>query len=236
MKKLLHFFIDFFDFSPSNKRGIFGFFILVFILVVAIKGIEFYNYETHISSIPNHNALDGIALVLKKEKKASSKSPKRQITATTTQKPKRIKPSTEQTYLHKKKTSPIPINSADTTLFKTIKGIGSYYAKKIVNFRKGLHGFHSKTQLNEVFGLEEFDFATSEITLDTVNTKWINPNTHNIDELKSHPYISINLAKQIINFREKVHPFKKEDDLLQLYFIDSLKLEQLRPYLLVREK
>ena len=61
------------------------------------------------------------------------------------------------------------INAADTTGFKSLKGIGSYYSSKIVKYRKALGGFTSVEQLKEVYGIlpEVIDQNVSRLIVDS---------------------------------------------------------------------
>ncbi len=49
----------------------------------------------------------------------------------------------------------LDLNTADTVSFKKLKGIGSYFSKKIVEYRDELGGFHSKEQLLEIWNFDE---------------------------------------------------------------------------------
>ena len=44
----------------------------------------------------------------------------------------------------------IELNSADSATLVSIRGIGPYYAKKIMRYREQLGGFHSTRQLKEI--------------------------------------------------------------------------------------
>lgn len=62
----------------------------------------------------------------------------------------------------------IEINSADTTEFKKLRGIGSSFAARIVKFREKLGGFYSVAQIKEVYGISDELFASIQPNL-TVN-------------------------------------------------------------------
>ncbi|MCT4579963.1 MAG: helix-hairpin-helix domain-containing protein [Flavobacteriales bacterium] len=97
----------------------------------------------------------------------------------------------------------IEVNSADTTAFKRMKGIGSYYAKKLVNYREKLGGFYSVEQLKEVYGIqpEVIEQNKDRLTLDTTLIDKININTVTKEELKRHPYIKWNIANSLVMYR-----------------------------------
>ena len=94
----------------------------------------------------------------------------------------------------------IDINSADTTLFKSLPGIGSVYATRIVKYRNLLGGFVEITQLKEVYGIkpELFDQIKSQLFISTKMVKkiaadslWKRPYAF------YHPYLSKELKARI---------------------------------------
>lgn len=126
------------------------------------------------------------------------------------------------------------LNLADTAQLKTIRGIGSVFARRIINYRTSLGGFINPNQLAEVYGL---DSAALRNTLDkvyvdeSIELVKLDLNAATEKELASHPYIRSKLAKNIVAYRFQHGSFAEIDDLLKLDLIDSKKLEQIRPYL-----
>src|SRR3569833_498755 len=53
----------------------------------------------------------------------------------------------------------IELNSADSAKLTELKGIGSSFARRIVNYRNRLGGFISKEQLKEVYGMDDDRYA-----------------------------------------------------------------------------
>ena len=51
--------------------------------------------------------------------------------------------------------SPVNINTADTTAFIALPGIGSKLATRIISFRKKLGGFSSIEEIKDVYGLKD---------------------------------------------------------------------------------
>lgn len=49
----------------------------------------------------------------------------------------------------------LDLNTADTVSLKKLKATGSYFSKKIVEYRNELGGFHSKEQLLEIGNFDE---------------------------------------------------------------------------------
>lgn len=97
----------------------------------------------------------------------------------------------------------IEINSADTAAFKKLKGIGSYYAKKIVDYRNKLGGFYTIDQIKEVYGIkpEVIEMNRLYLKVDTTLIHKININTVSKEDLKEHPYIRWNVANSIVLYR-----------------------------------
>jgi len=102
----------------------------------------------------------------------------------------------------------IDINTADTSAFISLPGIGSKLALRIVNFRDKLGGFYSVNQVGEVYGLADSTFQKIKRYLIPGNTaiKKINVNTATTDELKAHPYIRYAIAGPIISYRNELFP------------------------------
>jgi len=85
----------------------------------------------------------------------------------------------------------IDVNTADTTAFISLPGIGNKLAARIVTFREKLGGFYSVEQIGETYGLPDSTFQKIKqyLKLDNASVKKININTATVDEMKAHPYI-----------------------------------------------
>ncbi|MCL3781566.1 helix-hairpin-helix domain-containing protein [Prolixibacteraceae bacterium JC049] len=106
--------------------------------------------------------------------------------------------------IHQKKIR-IEINSADSSELVLLKGIGPVYAKRIMKYRKILGGFYSVDQLQEVYGVTKEVIVKNEhqIWVDTTAIRKININFVSEWELKKHPYISKEEARNIVLYRSK---------------------------------
>lgn len=122
----------------------------------------------------------------------------------------------------------VDLNKADTTLLKKVPGIGSYYARRIVEYRKRLGGFVSVGQLSELKdfpeGLERW-FVVSSIELEPIYI-----NKLSIDALRRHPYLNFYQAKVIVEHRRKYGPIKKLQSLSLYEEFSSSDLERLQQY------
>ncbi len=127
----------------------------------------------------------------------------------------------------------IDINSADTTEWKKLKGIGSKLSQRIVNFRSKLGGFVTVDQVAETFGLPDSTFQKIKPQLQFSETgiKKINLNTATIDDLKAHPYIKYSLANAIVQYRNEHGNFKAVSELQKLGAIDEGLFKKIAPYL-----
>lgn len=143
--------------------------------------------------------------------------------------------STGNTFFSEKKSKPIDINTADTSEWKSLKGIGSYYARKIVGFREKLGGFYKVEQVAETYGLPDSTFQSirSFLLISTDRIKQINLNTATVEELKAHPYIKANIATAIVNYRANHGAFKSIDQLLNIGAVDDELYRKIAPYLSV---
>jgi len=130
----------------------------------------------------------------------------------------------------------IDINSADTTSFIALPGIGSKLAARIINFRDKLGGFYSVTQVGETFGLPDSTFQKIKqyLKLENTSTRKININTATVDELKAHPYIRWSLANPIVAYRNEHGPFSKVEDIKKVMAVTDEIYNKIAPYLAVQ--
>jgi competence protein ComEA len=127
----------------------------------------------------------------------------------------------------------INVNTADTTAFKSLYGIGSKLAARIVNFRNKLGGFYSIDQVGETYGVPDSTFRNIKpyLVLAEADIQKININTASYDQLKNHPYISSKLAFLIMKYRKDNGDFKTIEDLKPLVEQTNDVFEKLSHYL-----
>ena len=127
----------------------------------------------------------------------------------------------------------IEINTADTSEFIALPGIGSKLALRIVNFREKLGGFYSIEQVKEIYGLPDSTFQKIKplLILGNETIKKININTATADELKTHPYIRYNLANPIVAYRNEHGNFSALEDLKKIIVITDDIYRRILPYL-----
>lgn len=130
----------------------------------------------------------------------------------------------------------VDINSADTTAFISLPGIGSKLATRIINFRDKLGGFYSVSQVAETFGLPDSTFQKIKQYLKLENTtiKKININSATVDELKAHPYFRYTLANPIIAYRKEHGQFGKVEDIKKVMLITDDVYNKIFQYLTIQ--
>jgi competence protein ComEA len=129
----------------------------------------------------------------------------------------------------------VEINTADTTSFIALPGIGSKLAARIISFREKLGGFSNVEQVKETYGLPDSTFQRIKPYLQ-VNTavKKININTATVDQLKAHPYIRYTLANPIIAYRNEHGAFTRLEDIKKIMVITEEVFQKISPYLSIK--
>lgn len=129
----------------------------------------------------------------------------------------------------------VEINTADTSAFIALYGIGSKLAQRIITFRDKLGGFYSVDQIKETYGLPDSTFQKirSKLILTNTSVKKININTATVDEMKSHPYIRYNLANAFMQYRTQHGNFSSVSDIKKIMIITDEIYNKVSPYLTV---
>ncbi|MES2794865.1 MAG: helix-hairpin-helix domain-containing protein [Bacteroidota bacterium] len=139
----------------------------------------------------------------------------------------------KQTYTKEnsfKKPISFDLNTADTTIFMTIKGIGSKLSQRIIKFRDNLGGFHSENQVREVFGLD------STVVIEILKYGSIKSGIYHRIEINQtnelrHPYLKPYIAKAILAYRNQHGTYNGIDDLRKIKLLNEATLSKINPYL-----
>lgn len=124
--------------------------------------------------------------------------------------------------------SVIDLNSADTTLLKRVPGIGSWRARRIVQFRTHLGGYSRVEQLLEINGIPDTILRWFEVK--TPPHKVLNLNKAKADEMIAHPYLTYRHARVIINHRRLHGPLHSLSQLSLYPEFTNDTLTWLEPY------
>lgn len=124
----------------------------------------------------------------------------------------------------------VDINSADSAKLTTLKGIGPYYAKKIISYRDALGGYYCKEQLLEIKGIDEerFEGFRESITVDTTKIKRFCMDTVSEESLSAHPYIGKVTAKAIVRLRKL--EILSDSILVKESILESNQMERIKKY------
>lgn len=124
----------------------------------------------------------------------------------------------------------IVLNRADTTTLRKVPGIGSHFARKIVEYRRRLGGFYRVQQLLEIEDFPETAIAFFIIPDSTQPKPCINVNRLSLNELKRHPYINFYQARDIVDYRRLHGPIKSLKDLSLSRDFTPEAIERLEAY------
>ena len=122
----------------------------------------------------------------------------------------------------------VDLAQADTTLLRRVPGIGSYYARRIAEYRQRLGGFVSLDQLDEIDGFPQE--SKQYLTLATPTIRRLNINSASLNELKSHPYLNFYMARAITDYRRQYGTIRDLQDLRLLPDFTPEVIERLTPY------
>ncbi|MGN0282145.1 MAG: ComEA family DNA-binding protein [Prevotella sp.] len=124
----------------------------------------------------------------------------------------------------------VDINVVDTSQLKRVPGIGSYYARRIVQYGERLGGYVSVNQLDEI---DDFPAAAkSFFTISTTSSpRKLKVNKLTLVQLRRHPYISYYQARSIVDYRRLHGPFHSLDDLAALPDFTPADIQRLAPYI-----
>ncbi|MCR5043243.1 MAG: helix-hairpin-helix domain-containing protein [Bacteroidaceae bacterium] len=124
----------------------------------------------------------------------------------------------------------VDVNEADTSMLRRIPGIGEKISVAIVRYRQRLGGFHSVEQLREISIvspelLEWFTVSSSAAV------QKIHLNKASFQALNSHPYISYEQTKALLQYIRLYGEVKDEETLLATGIFTKEEMEKLRPYI-----
>ncbi len=145
-------------------------------------------------------------------------------------------PDNQQYFRKPKEIQRVFINHADSSQWEALPGIGPKLAARIILFRTKLGGFYSIRQVGETYGLPDSTFQKIKPYLEADNIVLPAPldiNHASQEELQAHPYLSYQLARLIIAYRNQHGLFKQKNDIKKLALMTPELFARLEPYLSV---
>ncbi len=126
----------------------------------------------------------------------------------------------------------IDLNRCDTTDIMRVPTFGSKRAQKLVEYRERLGGFHSFSQLQEVYVLQNVDLELCEkyFTLSPTHIRKIHINSATYKELIAHPYLDAYLTKTILSYREKNGKIHNIEEFQRITHAYNELVKKLQPY------
>ena len=123
----------------------------------------------------------------------------------------------------------IDLNRADTAQLKRIRGIGSWRARRIVDYRERLGGYSSPAQLAELPNMP--DSLQRSFYVAAPPRKTLPLNSATLEELLRHPYLNYRQCRTILEHRRKRGPIRSLRQLLIYEEFTEDDLRRLQPYL-----
>lgn len=130
----------------------------------------------------------------------------------------------------------VELNTADTTKLKKVKGIGSVFAYRIINYKNKLGGFIDVKQLLEVKGIDSSNFQNiaSQVFVNPYAIRKIRVNEVDLNSMSKHPYISYNVALSLVNYRKQHGRFEILTDIKKSLLVNDEIYLKISPYLTVK--
>lgn len=226
MKTQIKRFLDtFFYFNTNEKKGLLGLLFLVIFLQAVAFAYQKYSHQIEVPVLTIVQ-LDWIKDSLQTNNVVTPY--KQKFTKGNSFPKDSIQPS-KKTLLR----YPVDLNGVDSATLVALPKIGPFLAGKIVAFRTKLGGFHSLTQLTEIWGFKE-DFLydlEGKIWLDPQKINYIAINTISLDELQKHPYFKYTLSRALINYRTQHGNYKNMDAIKGIKLVNDSIAKLIAPYI-----
>lgn len=123
----------------------------------------------------------------------------------------------------------VDLNTADTTELMRIPGIGHVRAKRIVEYRHALGGYHRIAQVHEACDLPEH--LGDWVHISTPHIEPLHINKASLSQLRNHPYLTFYQARAIMELRKREGSIRSIRQLLFLDEFTETDIARLTPYL-----
>ncbi len=213
-------------FTTKQERN--GTLVLAFIVLLAIATNRLLPVLFTPQVQMTAEQLDKVAIVEENFKKTkSNKIPKPSVPI------KDKEPKVQSTPVFIQEFEKVELNTADTTDLKALYGIGAKTASSILKYRKILGGYADPEQLFEVYRIDSLTVMSllPRFTADLKLIQKLNINQLGLYDLKRHPYISMELARVIVESRYKIGEFENLEQLKERGLVNAEYYPKIAPYL-----
>lgn len=124
----------------------------------------------------------------------------------------------------------IDVNLADSALLCRVPGIGPYFSRKVLQYRRRLGGYTSTDQLLEIEDFPADALAWVEVT-DTSVLEKLQINSLSTRKLMKHPYMGYYRASEIADYRRVHGPIRSMEVLKSLPHFSEADILRLSPYI-----
>lgn len=124
----------------------------------------------------------------------------------------------------------LDVNAADSAALCRVPGIGPYFSRKIIQYRRRLGGYATTEQLLQIDGFPA-DAIAWLVVSDTVPPQRLSVNTLSTRKLMKHPYMGYYRASAIETYRRIHGSIRSIEDLRGLEHFTDEDLRRLEPYL-----
>ena len=128
----------------------------------------------------------------------------------------------------------LELNSADSAALVSLRGIGPWYARKIIDYREALGGFCSVDQLLEINGMdkERLTPLKPQVRVDASLVRPLRIWDLGEEQLAAHPYVGRSAARSIARFRRVCDTSAWTlEQLVHENALDSISARRLKPYI-----
>ena len=130
----------------------------------------------------------------------------------------------------------IEINQADSASLTSLRGLGPYFASKIIKLRNKYRGLYSIWQLLEIYRMDSAKIQALMPYL-SVNKDLIRKhdvNNLSKDSIKGNYYFSFKMVDLINNYRKQHGPYKAVDEIKTIEAIPDSSFRKIKYYLEIR--
>jgi competence ComEA-like helix-hairpin-helix protein len=131
--------------------------------------------------------------------------------------------------------TPVDINTASVEDLMQLPGINRSLPYRIINYRDKIGSFVSLQQIKTTYGMTDsiYQSILPFLKIDMNTIKKININTASEYELSLNPYISRDISKAIVIYRNQHGNYQSIEQLKKIVFINEEMYQKILPYLTI---